>query len=259
MVVLWMLGILLALILLLLLLRVGMVVSFGERTEVTVKAGPVHLRLLPRPEKKKAEKKKDKKEKAGEKKDKPASEKVKGSISRETISTAIPVFWEALKKALAMTRRRIKISPLSVSVVIGGDDPADAAILLGKAEAVMWTVMPQLERLVRMPDPHIHLEGNFNGGATKVEGTVGASCLVWDLTVIGLAAGVPVLKWFLKFQKGRVRKVKQSAENAEARARAAEQRLHDAEQAKQTPQTDARTPTQTEEQTNEMTDPKGTE
>ena len=123
----------------------------------------------------------------------------------------------------------------------------------------MWTVMPQLERLVRMPDPHIHLEGDFNGGATKVEGTVGASCLVWDLTVIGLAAGVPVLKWFLKFQKGHVRKVKQSAENAEARARAAEQRLHDAEQAKQTPQTDARTPTQTEEQTNEMTDPKGTE
>ena len=247
MVVLWILGILLALILLLLLLRVGMVVSFGERTEVTVKAGPVHLRLLPRPEKKKAEKKKDKKEKAGDKKDKPASEKVKESISRETISTAIPVFWEALKKALAMTRRRIKISPLSVSVVIGGDDPADAAILLGKAEAVMWTVMPQLERLVRMPDPHIHLEGDFNGGATKVEGTVGASCLVWDL------------KWFLKFQKGRVREVKQSAENAEARARAAEQRLHDAEQAKQTPQTDARTPTQTEEQTNEMTDPKGTE
>ena len=53
---LWILGILLALILLLLLLRVGVHVRFGDALCVTAMAGPVRLQLVPKPEKKKPEK-----------------------------------------------------------------------------------------------------------------------------------------------------------------------------------------------------------
>lgn len=234
MVILWILGILLALILLLLLLRVGVVISFGESTTVTAMAGPVRIRILPRPEKKKTEKKKDKEDKIGDKKDKTKTKKTAGKVTWQEIRPAVPIFWAALKKALAMTRRRMRISPLSISVVIGGDDPADAAILIGKAEAVMWSVMPQLEQLLRIPDPHIHLEGDFNGGATRAEGTVGISFLIWDLTVIGFAVGVPVLKWFLRYQKSRRQAAGQAAEEAEARAKAVEQRLEEVKREKQT-------------------------
>ena len=63
---LWILGILLALILLLLLLRVGVHVRFGDALCVTAMAGPVRLQLVPKPEKKKPEK---------PKKEKPVKEK----------------------------------------------------------------------------------------------------------------------------------------------------------------------------------------
>lgn len=70
---LWILGILLALILLLLLLRVGVHVRLGDALCVTAMAGPVRLQLVPKPEKKKPEKPKKEKP-VKEKPEKPAEE-----------------------------------------------------------------------------------------------------------------------------------------------------------------------------------------
>ena len=66
MVALWILGILLLLILVLLFLRVGVRLQFGEVLRVTAIAGPIRLQLVPEPEKKKTDK--PKKEKAPKKK-----------------------------------------------------------------------------------------------------------------------------------------------------------------------------------------------
>ena len=193
---LWIVGIVLFLLLVIFLSRVGAEMVFGEETGVTLRLGPVRVQVLPRKEKVK----KPKKEKPPKKKEeKPKKEMPK--ITGRAILRGLPELWGIAKKGLRMTFRRIRISPMEISAVIGGEDPADTAILYGKLNAAMWTVMPVLTELVQMPDAHIHLEPDLQGGETRVRGKVGVTARIWDLTVMGFACGVPLIKWFLRLRK----------------------------------------------------------
>ena len=202
MVALWILGILLLLILVLLLLRVGVRLQFGEELRVTAIAGPIRLQLVPEPEKKKTDK--PKKEKAPKKKEKTPEdgEKKKSlGLTFRNIRSALPALWESLNRGLRKTRQRLRIDPMHLSVCFGGDDPAQVAELYGWANTAMWTVMPEMERLTRMPDPHIHLETDFTASETHISGEVGLSFRVGDLLAIGFAFAGPALRWYRAFRK----------------------------------------------------------
>jgi hypothetical protein len=217
-VALWILGVLLALILLVLFLRVGVYVSFGEELRVRAKAGPVTIQILPKPEKK-PKKKKPKKEKKKKKK-KPAEkpkekEKKKLGITFEDIRTVVPALFESLKKGLRKTRKRLKIDPMRISVSFGGEDPSKVAQMFGWTDAAMWTFMPQIERLTRMPDPRIHLDADYERGKTLAEGEIGLSLQIRDIFAIGFAFGIPLVKWllgFIKRKKAREAAAKKAAE-----------------------------------------------
>lgn len=199
------------------LLRVGVHIAFGDELRVTAMAGPVRVQLLPKPDK--PEKEKTKKEKpSGEKKPEDGKKKErKLDLTKEDLRTALPAAWEALKKGLGKTRQRLRIDPMQVSAVLGGAiDPAGTAELYGYINAGMWTVMPQLERLTRMPDPRIHTEIDFNAERTKVSGQVGLSLQIRDLFTIGWAFAGPMVKWFMAMRKRR-----KAAEKAGAAAKAA--------------------------------------
>ena len=151
MVALWIIGGILLLLILLLLLRVGVHLRFGEQLELTVIAGPARIRLLPRPEKTETEQKTKQKKKAkgeAQEEKEPAKQREKLSLSFEDIRSALPYLWEGLKRALARTRRRMRIDPLRLSVIFAGEDPAAVAQTYGWASSAMWTLMPQLERLL---------------------------------------------------------------------------------------------------------------
>lgn len=194
---LWIVGAVLLLLLVIFLSRVGAEMAFGEETRVVIRLGPVRVQVIPRKEKPK----KAKKEKPPKKKKEEKPQKEMPKITAKAVLKSLPELWAILKKGLRMTFRRIRISPMELSAVIGGEDPADTAILYGKLNAAMWTVMPVLTELVQMPDPHIHLEPDLQGGETKVRGEVGVTARIWDLTVIGFACGVPLIKWFLQLRK----------------------------------------------------------
>ena len=206
------------------LLRVGVHIAFGDELRVTATAGPVRVQLLPKPDK--PEKEKTKKEKpSGEKKPEVEKKKEKKlDLTKEDLRTALPAVWEALKKGLGKTRQRLRIDPMQVSAVLGGAiDPAGAAELYGYVNAGMWTVMPQLERLTRMPDPRIHTEIDFDAERTKISGQVGLSLQIRDLFTIGWAFSGPMVKWFMA-----MRKRKKAAEKAETAAKAAEKEAQQA-------------------------------
>ncbi len=206
------------------LLRVGVHIAFGDELRVTAMAGPVRVQLLPKPDK--PEKEKTKKEKpSGEKKPEGGKKKErKLDLTKEDLRTALPAAWEALKKGLGKTRQRLRIDPMQVSAVLGGAiDPAGTAELYGYVNAGMWTVMPQLERLTRMPDPRIHTEIDFDAEQTKVSGQVGLSLQIRDLFTIGWAFAGPMVKWFMA-----MRKRKKAAEKAGAAAQAAEKEAQQA-------------------------------
>ena len=151
------------------------------------------------PRKEKAKKPKKEKPPKKRKEEKPKKEMPK--ITGRAILRGLPELWGIAKKGLRMTFRRIRISPMEISAVIGGEDPADTAILYGKLNAAMWTVMPELEKLINMPDPHVHLETDFNAPDTRVSGEVGLSFRIGDLLAIGFAFAGPALRWFMAFRK----------------------------------------------------------
>ncbi|MBQ0038690.1 MAG: DUF2953 domain-containing protein [Clostridiales bacterium] len=205
MVALWILGILLVLIVLILLIRVGVRIRMGETVRVDACIGPVKLQLVPKPEKKPKKEKKQEPEKEKPKK------KGKLGLTFQDVRTAIPALFSSLKRGLHKTRKRMRIHPLDLSVTFGGDDPSKVAETYGWASTAMWTVMPQLEQLVQIPDPHIHLDVDFNDLKTRVDGEVGVSFQIRDFIAIAFAFGIPLLKWLIPFIKARKAREKAAA------------------------------------------------
>lgn len=196
----WILGGIVLLLLAVWLLRVRVEIAFGQELRLTAQIGPKKLLLLPKPEKK---------EKPGKKKAKkpeqPAAagkkEKKKFPFTFRDVRSALPVVFEALKKALGKIRRRMRVDPLDVSVIIGGSDPAKVAQMYGWAGTAVWSMMPQLEQLIHIPAPHIHLGVDYDSDRVRSEGRVGVRCRVGDLVVIVLTLAVPVLRWYMAWRK----------------------------------------------------------
>lgn len=198
---LWILGILAVLLLLLCLTRVGVLVKFGEELTVTARLGFVRIQVLPAKKKPPQHEKKPKAKQA----QKPEPEKPKKAFPKPALSDirdAVKALWPPLKKALYRTCRGIRIDPLDVSLVLGGQaEPADAARLYGELHGAVWTGMPVMERLLVIPRPHIHLDVDFAEEKTNVQGTVGLSARIGTLLRIGMTVAIPGLRWFLTYMK----------------------------------------------------------
>lgn len=215
------LGILLVLFLLSL-LRIGIRAELGEVTKVTVVAGPARIQVLPKPDKPEKPKKpgKEKKKKEAPQKQEGEKPKKKLSLSAQDIRTALPAVWQSLKSGLRKTRQRLLIDPLELSAALpGAEDPAGAAELYGYINAGMWTVMPQMEQLTRIPDPGLHVEVDFDSEQLRLTGRLGVSLQIRDLFAIGWAFAKPVIRWLLA-----MRKRQSAAEKAKAAQNAAKQR-----------------------------------
>ena len=202
-VVLWILGILLALLVLLCLTRVGVHALFGDALALDAKIGPFRIHILPGKKQDKKREKRAKEPKEAEKSEEKAEKKpcfTKPSMA--DIREAVSVLWPPLKRALNRTRRGVRIHPMDLCVTLGGqEDPAAAAQLYGEAHAGVWAVMPVLERLLVIPEPHIHIGIDFNASETKVEGELGVTARVGTLLAVGATVAFPALKWFLRYRK----------------------------------------------------------
>ena len=108
---------------------------------------------------------------------------------------------------------------LRVTALAGAIDPAGAAELYGYINAGMWTVMPQLEKLTRMPDPRIHTEIDFDASELKVSGEVGLSFQIRDFFAIGWAFARPLLRWFMAMRKRKKAAIRAKAAEERAAAR----------------------------------------
>ena len=190
-------------------------IAFGDELRVTAAAGPVRMQIVPSPPKKPKKQKKHKEKKNPPEKQKAAPrEKRKLGLTPGDIRSALPYLWQSLKGALRKTRQRLRVDPLRLSLVLGGEpDPAASAETYGWLSAAVWTFMPRLEELMRIPDPYIHLDVDYSAAETKAEGEVGLSFQIRDLFAIGFAFGIPVLKWLLRWKKEK--KLREAAAQAE--------------------------------------------
>ena len=198
-------GVILLIVFLIGLIRVGAVVRFGEELGLTLLIGPFRIALLPAKEKKAAEKGKT------EQRDKKKGYSLP-KLTRDEWKDLIKIALAALKEMARRACKRLRIDPLIILVVFGGEDPADIAQSYGYASAAMWGVMPHLEDLFHIPDPSLHLRMDYDAKKTRAEGTVGLSLRIWDGLVIAFALLGPMLKWYRRFRKAH--KNDRSAETA---------------------------------------------
>ena len=212
MTVLWcILGALALLIILVLLLRVGVLVSLTDALTVLLRLGPVAIPLYPAVEKKE---KPAKKAKPTTETTPKAKKKLSLDITRQDVQAALKAVWQALEGVLRRIGRRVRVTPCEVSVVVGGPWPDKVAEQYGLISAAVWTVMPRLEQLIHIRDPYIHLDVDFNAPATNVEGKLGLYLRVGDLLAIAFAAAKPLLKFYFPFR--RRQKARQAAAAAQA-------------------------------------------
>ena len=212
MTVLWcILGALALLIIIVLLLRVGVLVSLTDTLTVLLRLGPVAIPLYPAVEKKEKPAKKAKPATAATPKKK---KKLSLDITRQDVQAALKAVWQALEGVFRRIGRRIRVTPCEVSVVVGGPWPDKVAEQYGLISAAVWTVMPRLEQLIHIRDPYIHLDVDFNAPSTNVEGRLGLYLRVGDLLAIAFAAAKPLLKFYFSFR--RRQKARQAAAAAQA-------------------------------------------
>lgn len=203
----WVLGILALLILLLCRTRAGVLVTLGDALRVDVKLGWFRFQVVPgRERQKKPPKKKDETVRYGGEEEKKSRSKPSLEEIRDAVRTLLP----PLKRALARTRRGIRVEPLRLSLTLGGrEDPAAAAKLYGELNAAVWAGMPQLERLLDIPDPRIHIEVDFDAEGSRTEGTVGAAIRIGTALAVGFGIGIPALRWLLRYMRRHRKEEKQ--------------------------------------------------
>lgn len=199
----WILAIVVLLLALLLWTRVGAWAAFGgDGLRLDVLFGVWRIPILPaKPKKSKAEKppkEKKKRPKAeGEKREGP-----KLSFTLEDGKDALRTLLLALKRALGRTRRGIRVNPLRLSLVLGGqEDPAAAAQAFGELQAAVWSGMPVVEKLLDVRNPAIHTDVDFRAPDTAAEGEVGVTLRIGTLLAVGFGLAVPALRWFLRWRK----------------------------------------------------------
>ena len=207
----WILAVLAMLVLILCLLPVGVRAVFTEASAaVTVLVGPIRVQVYPEREKPQPEKTPEKRPEAPQKKPKrqlpPLAE----------LRRAVRMLWPPLRRALERTRRGVRVTPLTLSVTLGGaQDPAETAKLYGWLHGAVWGGMPVLEQLLVIPDPRIHIGMDFDAGTTRLEGSVGLRARVGTLLAVGLGVAVPALRWLMEMEKRkRDRKSGPSGEDA---------------------------------------------
>lgn len=195
-------GIILLIFLLIGFLRIGAIASFGNELRVKLLLG--HLRLTVYPRQKKANKEKKPKEEKPKEEKTPKEPKQRRAIPKPTLEELIDLIETALSALGATVKRackRVRIDPLDVTVVLGGDDPALIAAAYGMASAAMFADMPKMEEKFYIPNPSLHLRMDFEAEGPSAAGSIGVSLRICDLFAIAFTLLIPMAKWFLRFKK----------------------------------------------------------
>jgi len=181
------LGSLLALILIILALRIGVLAEYADTgLLVQARAGPVRLTLVPKKKKKqkKERPKKEKKEKKDEKKaeKEPEKQKKRGGPLR-TLLDLLPLLLDALGGLC----RRIRIDHLRVHYIIAGQpNPADAALWYGRLQLGGGAVCQLLEEKMQVRERDVTVDVDFFTEEMTVYASASCSLRVGQIVAVAL-------------------------------------------------------------------------
>lgn len=195
------LGILILLAVLLSRIRLGVRLTW-EPSSLTAEAsiGPFRIRLYPP-----AQRKKNTTQSPAPKEAAQPQQKKHAAFPKPTaedLRLALETLLPPLRRALDRTRRGIRVTPLEICVTVGGEeDPAAAAQLYGWLHTTVWTIMPVMEQLVRIPEPAIHIGIDFDADTTVSSGKIGIFLTLGTLVSVAFRIGIPVIKFLTAYMK----------------------------------------------------------
>ena len=195
------LGILILLAVLLSRIRLGVRLTW-EPGFLTAEAsiGPFRIRLYPP-----AQRKKNTTQSLAPKEAAQPQQKKHAAFPKPTaedLRLALETLLPPLRRALDRTRRGIRVTPLEICVTVGGEeDPAAAAQLYGWLHTTVWTIMPVMEQLVRIPEPAIHIGIDFDADTTVSSGKIGIFLTLGTLVSVAFRIGIPVIKFLTAYMK----------------------------------------------------------
>lgn len=195
------LGILILLAVLLSRIRLGVRLTW-EPGSLTAEAsiGPFRIRLYPPAQRKKSAPQSPAPKEAAQPQQKKHAAFPKPTA--EDLRLALETLLPPLRRALDRTRRGIRVTPLEICVTVGGEeDPAAAAQLYGWLHTTVWTIMPVMEQLVRIPEPAIHIGIDFDADTTVSSGKIGIFLTLGTLVSVAFRIGIPVIKFLTAYMK----------------------------------------------------------
>ena len=203
-------GIVLAVIVLLLLTKVGVHVRYGDELALSAKVGLIRIRILPakekKPKEKKPKKKKKKKPKAAEE-----HEKKKQKLTVEDILDIVKLGL----KALGRFGRALRLDRLHLHLCVGKDDPYDTVAQYGYINAALGTAVPLLHRAFKIRDEDITTAFRFDTTEMALQAEVIATFRIGAILRIVLCAGGGFLVWLIR-RKRRAKAQKKAEKKAQA-------------------------------------------
>lgn len=172
-----------AAVFLLLLLRVGADIEYGEQLVLRLRAGPVRYTLIPG---KKRPSEKKRKARPAEK-EKPAAD-----IFRQ-VKTYFPLALETAGRF----RKKLRIDLLVLECTVRGSDPAEAGILFGAVSALLGMSIPALENTFDLRSRRLIARLDFTPGKPSVYAHAVFSLAVWQ----GLSLGLGFFFGYLKLRR----------------------------------------------------------
>ena len=195
------LGIVLAVFVLIGCIPVGVDASYHENAlALQLKIGLFTMQVLPvKPKKKKAVS--SKKKSAAKKPDaKPVRTKKQLQMPKLTLQDILALA-DLACDTLGNLRRKLRIEVLVLHVTLGGSDPAKAAILYGRAWALIGMLNPKLEQLFVIKKRDIQPILDYNEKEMKVDAHLALTITIGRAISLAGRAGVRFLKLWLNKKK----------------------------------------------------------
>ena len=194
-------GIMLLILLFIGRLRVGVILCYQEKLTVTLQIGPAKRTVVPKAKRKKKKEKAPKGEPARAEAAATKEEKKRSKLSLGEIYDLVSSVLSGLNAAARRIGKRLRLNPFHLTVIFGGDDPAEVAQKFGTANAVLWTMMPKLEELFQIPDPAIHLDMDYSAPRTVFSGEAELSFRIDHILAFVFLLAKPLLKWYRRYKK----------------------------------------------------------
>ena len=203
----------LAVLVLLAVLPLGVSVIYdSEGPLVRVIAGPLKIKVYPRPKKKtkKKEKKINSKQDSQRAEEasfpKPPQAPAKPAKPKEKTGGSWKDFIPFVKLGLNFLgdfRRKLRLNDLELKLVLASSDPCDLAVNYGKTWAAVGNLMPTLERWFVIKKRNVEVACDFTASETLVTARLDLSITLGRLLSLAAAYGFRAVKEFFKFKKKR--------------------------------------------------------